>query len=209
MKNRLLAASTALLASTSAVYAVGLDRSGQPIGVLFETGNHIEFSFGYTNPSVDGNAIPAAGGAATGNVADSFSIYGIGLKYEINDQWSVAIIGDEPYGSDVLYPGSSATSVLGGTGATADSYAVTALARYKINDNWSVHGGLRYQEISASVTLGGFAFNSPQSPQVPSGVNGYLGDFSSSGDFGYVVGAAYEIPDIALRVALTYNTKLH
>jgi len=206
MKIRLLAASMALVASTSAVYAVGLDRSGQPIGVLFETGNHLEFRFGYAKPSVEGEAIPQAGGAAIDNVADTFSIYSLGLKYEINDQWSVAIIGDEPYGSDVLYPGSLFSTVLGGTGATADSYAVTALARYKINDNWSVHGGLRYQEISATVTLGGSAFNSPQTPLVPSGVNGYLGEFASSGDWGYVVGAAYEIPDIALRVALTYNS---
>jgi len=188
-----------LLASSTSAYAVGLDRSGQDIDVLFETGNHLQFSFGNIAPSIDGAAQPALGGGSISNVADTFQLYSIAYKHELNDQWSFAIVGDEPYGSDVFYPGSSATTALGGTGATVDSYAITALARYKFNDNWSVHGGLKYQEIGATVTLGGFAYTG-------SGLNGYRGNFASDGDVGYVLGAAYEIPDIALRVALTYNS---
>ncbi|WP_299199347.1 outer membrane protein transport protein [uncultured Tateyamaria sp.] len=211
MKTRLLTVA-ALLASTASAHAVGLDRSGQRIGILFEEGNRVELSFGYTDPSIEGQTInePAVVGPLAGaqidNVGDSFLIWNLGVKYELNDRLSFAIISDEPYGSDTLYPGSSASTILGGTGATVDSNAVTALARYKFNDNWSVHGGLRYQEVSGSVTLGGVAFNSPTSPFVPSGVNGYSGAFGSDGDVGYVIGAAYEIPAIALRVALTYNS---
>ncbi|GGX62119.1 membrane protein [Tateyamaria omphalii] len=201
MKTRLLTVA-ALLASTASAHAVGLDRSGQRIGILFEEGNRVELSFGYTNPSVEGRSQnnPLFGPLANqpiDNVGDNFLIWNLGLKYDFNDKLSFAIISDEPYGSDVFYPGNPAASVLGGTGATVDSNAVTALARYKFNDNWSVHGGLRYQEVSAGVTLGGVAFR---------GLNGYSGNFASDGDVGYVVGAAYEIPAIALRVALTYNS---
>lgn len=210
MKTRSLAVA-ALLASTVSAHAVGLDRSGQRIGILFEEGNRVELSFGYTNPSLDGATItnPALGplsGQAIDNVGDNFLIWNLGVKFDLTEKLSFAVISDEPYGSDVLYPGSSATTILGGTGATVDSNAVTALLRYKFNDNWSVHGGVRYQEVSANVTLGGIAFNSSASPFTPSGVNGYESNFSSDGDFGYVVGAAYEIPAIALRVALTYNS---
>ncbi|KIC48685.1 outer membrane protein transport protein [Tateyamaria sp. ANG-S1] len=210
MKTRLLTVA-ALLASTVSAHAVGLDRSGQRIGILFEEGNRVELSFGYSEPSLDGAAItsPALGplsGQPIDNVGEDFLIWNLGLKYDLTDKLSFAVISDEPYGSDVLYPGSNATTILGGTGATVDSNAVTALLRYKFNDNWSVHGGLRYQEVSANVTLGGVAFNSSASPLTTSGVNGYESNFSSDGDFGYVVGAAYEIPAIALRVALTYNS---
>ena len=206
MKTQLLAAAAVTLSAASA-HAVGLDRSGQRIGILFETGNLVELSFGFTDPHLSGNANAAFGGAPTGNVADSFAIASFGLKYDVSEELSLALIVDEPYGTDVLYGGDPAFTILGGTGATADSFAVTALARYKFNENFSVHGGLRYQEISASVTTAGFAFNGGAGPGVQAGVNGYSGRFGSDGDLGYVIGASYEIPDIALRVSLTYNSE--
>lgn len=201
MKIRLISVA-ALLASTVSAHAVGLDRSGQRIGILFEEGNRVELSFGYTNPSVDGQTlnsfpVPPLRGQQIGNVADSFLLANIGIKYQFNDKLSFAVIADEPFGSDVFYPGSPSATALGGTGATVDSFALTALARYKFDENWSVHGGIRYQEVSAGVTLGGLAFQ---------GLNGYRGNFASGGDVGYVIGAAYEIPAIALRVALTYSS---
>ncbi|MEO9822435.1 MAG: outer membrane protein transport protein [Paracoccaceae bacterium] len=207
MKTHLMAAAAVTLSAASA-HAVSLDRSGQRIGILFETGNLAELSFGFTNPTVSGTGIPAVGGAPTGNVADSFAIAGFGLKYDLSDKLSLAFILDEPYGSDILYGGAPTSTVLGGTGATVDSFAATAIARYKFNENFSVHGGLRYQEVSATVTTAGFAFNGPgvgPGPQV--GTNGYVGRFGSDGAFGFVVGASYEIPDIALRVSLTYNSE--
>jgi len=200
-----LTAVGAALGSTCA-FAVGLDRSGQGIGVLFETGNHFELNLGYTSPSLSGNAIPQAGGAPTGNVGEDFLLANIGLKFDLTDKLSAAIITDEPYGADVFYEGDPAFTVLGGTGATVDSFAVTGLLRYKVNDNFSVHGGVKYQEVSARVTTAGFAFNGGVAPGTQAGTNGYAGNFRSDGDVGFVVGAAYEIPDIALRVSLTYHS---
>lgn len=201
MQKRVIAVAGLLLSTTSA-YAAGLDRAGSDIDVLFETGNHLQFTAASADASVDGRNRDGFGpfsGASIGNVADTFQFYALGLKYEFNDQLSFAVIVDEPFGSDVIYPGDPAGTLLGGTGATVDSFAITALARYKFNENFSVHGGVKYQEISAGVTLGGQAFG---------GLNGYEGNFDSDGGFGYVLGAAYEIPDIALRVALTYSSKV-
>lgn len=185
----------ALAASASTAHA--LDRSGQPVNIIFETGNVVEFSFGYAEPTVEGTDL--ATGAKIGNASDNFLVWAGGIKYDVNDQWSIALIVDEPYGTDILYPGDPSLSSLGGTTATADSYAVTALARYKIDGNWSVHAGVKYQEISADIGLGGGAYGP---------LNGYNAAFSSDGAFGYVVGAAYEIPDIALRIALTYHSEI-
>ena len=193
----LLSASAILAVTTSLASAGGLDRSGQPIGIIFEDGNYAELSFGHTTPSVDGVDLATSG--PTGEVAGEFLTVGFGMKYQFSEQVSFALIIDEPYGSDVSYPVTATSPLLGGTGATVDSYAVTGIGRYKFNENYSVHGGIRYQEISASVDLSGLVFG---------GLSGYNAQFASSGDFGYVIGAAYEIPDIALRVALTYNSKI-
>ena len=193
----LLSASAVLAATTTLATAGGLDRSGQAIGILFEEGNYAEFSLGYTTPSVDGSDLATTG--PTGEVADEFITAGFGLKYQLNDNVSLALIIDEPYGSDISYPTIATSLLLGGTRAVVDSYAVTGLARYKFNENFSVHGGLRYQEISANVSLNGLAY---------AGLNGYNAAFASDGAFGYVVGGAYERPDIALRVALTYSSEI-
>lgn len=196
MKNLILA-TTALTASAFAAQAGGLDRSNQDIGILFENGNRFELSFGRALPSLDGTDLATTG--PTGNVGDDFNLISGGLVYTLNEKWSFALMVDEPYGSDISYPVIPTSASLGGTRAIVDSIAVTALARYKINDSFSVHGGLRYQEIEADVALGGAAYGP---------FNGYRAEFDSDGGVGFVVGAAFEKPEIALRVALTYSSKI-
>lgn len=194
------AATAALLGTTAMAAAGGLDRSGQDIGVLFEQGNRFELSFGVAAPRLDGVENGSTGTTnSISNVAENFNLLGAGLRYEVSPQFSVAVVVDEPYGSDVRYPGAPDASALGGTFAVVDSFAITALGRYKINDAFSFHGGLRYQEIQASVGLNGLAFGP---------LNGFQADFDTDGALGYVVGAAFEKPEIGLRVALTYNSEI-
>lgn len=184
--------------------AVGLDRSGQSVDILFEEGGILEFSFGKIFPEADGEDIaitdPAGnvlvpGGSSSGNALEDYYQLGAGLKFDISDQLSMALILGQPYGLDLSYPADGSLT-LGGTKATVNSNATTALLRYKFNENFSVHGGLRYQEIDAKVSLRGAAYGA---------LSGYDVDFGSDGDIGFVVGGAYERPDIALRVAVTYS----
>jgi long-chain fatty acid transport protein len=197
MKN-VMTAGAALLLTTSMAHAVGLDRSGQPVGVLFQDGNYVELSFGFVMPSVDGQDVVGFGGGDTGNVAENYGILGLGYKRDINDQVSFAVIIDEPYGADVAYP-SGESVALGGTEATLDSVAVTGLVRYKFDENISVYGGLRAQSTAAEITLNGLAYGP---------LAGYNVELDRHVGYGYTVGAAYEIPEIALRVALTYISEI-
>jgi len=197
---KILLGTTLLAASAFGAQAGGLDRSGQDMGILFEAGNKFELSFGHARPNLDGVENGSTGTRNTiGNVGSSFNVLSGALRYEFSPVLAVAVIVDHPYGADVFYPGGNLTSALGGTSATVNSYAITALARYKFNDAFSMHGGLRYQEIESEVNLRGLAYG---------GLNGYRGEFGSDGAFGYVIGAAFERPEIALRVALTYNSKI-
>ena len=196
-----LTLTAALILTTSTASALGLDRSGQSIGVLFEDGNHVELSYGYVKPTLTGNDAAAFGGSPIGDVADNYSQAAIGYKSDINDQLSYAIIVDQPYGADIAYPSTADGGgiALAGTRANLESRALTALLRYKINPNISVYGGIRAEQIKANITLNGAAYGP---------LAGYNVDLAEDTAYGYSVGVAYERPEIALRVALTYSSSL-
>ncbi len=193
MKKVCIAATGLALGASSAI-AGGLDRSGQPIGVLFETGNYVELSYGFANPRLTGRDVL---GNPVADVGGSFSIVGGGIKMDLDEKFSFAVIFDQPYGADVLYGGSPATTMLGGTSATADSTSLTGLLRYRLNDRISIYGGPRYLEAEGRIALSGLAYGP---------ASGYDVRFGSTSGWGYVAGASYEIPAIALRAALTYQS---
>jgi long-subunit fatty acid transport protein len=196
MKTKTAAAFLAATAlSTTGAVAGALDRSYQNIGVLFEPGNYAELSFAAVDPEASGRdtTVPQT----ISDVAEDFNQFAAGVKYQFSPMLSFALIADKPYGSDVVYPGNPAASAFGGTRVDVNSIALTGLARYHFNENMSVHGGLRYQQIGGDVALSGLAYGP---------LSGYSATIDDDSAVGYVIGAAYEMPEIALRVSLTYHS---
>ncbi|MAC90260.1 MAG: hypothetical protein CMF73_13175 [Maricaulis sp.] len=179
--------------SASIAQAGGIDRTGQVITPLFETGgetgSYAELSFGSVYPSVSGSAL----GIGSGDMAGQYLRFGAAYKTDINDRVSLAVIFDQPYGADVDYPTGTGYPFAGST-ASFDSNAITGILRYKFDNGISLHAGLRAQEVSAEVSIPSLA--------------GYRGSSPSDVGFGYLLGAAYERPEIGLRVALTYFSKV-
>lgn len=196
MKSALFA-TTAIIFGSTAAFAGGLDRSGQPIGIIFQDGNRAEFALGRTLPGLTGTGLFT--GHEYDNVGDAFSTLTGGLKMDLNDRFALALIYDQPFGSDVNYGGSSAATELGGTSAVASTSGLTAVLRYKIDDRFSVHGGVKIQTAEGEISFGGLAYGA---------LNGYKVTLESDQATGWLAGAAYEIPDIALRVALTYSSEI-
>lgn len=194
---RMTMALAALTVTTGLAHAGGIDRSGQDNAILFEPGRAMELSFGSVMPKVSGTDI--ATGAKIGNVAADYTQLSFGYKADLTDTLSYSLTLDSPFGADVAYGGSPFASSLGGTTALARTTALTGLVRYKVGGNVSVFGGPRIQQADAHVDLRGLAYGP---------FNGYSVDLSSNTAVGYVVGAAYEKPEIALRVALTYNSAI-
>lgn len=205
MRNNLSAVSL-LAIMTGAASAGGIDRSNQGIGILFEPGRVVELSLGQISPSVSGTDVALFGGNGTGNVADDFGQVGLSFKADINDKLSYAVIFDQPFGADVNYGPSSVA--LGGTTAYAKTGALTGILRYKFNENFSVHAGVRGQRAFGNIDLRGAAYRNPLNPVPFSGFDGYSVDLDADVSYGYLVGVAYERPEIALRVALTYNSAI-
>lgn len=80
-----------------------------------------------------------------------------------------------------------------GSTASVDSLAVTGLLRYSLPSNVSLIGGLRVERVSGEVALPAY---------------GYAMSTDTDTRVGYVLGVAWEKPEIAARVALTYNSAM-
>ncbi|MDJ1007133.1 MAG: outer membrane protein transport protein [Paracoccaceae bacterium] len=186
---------TAVAASlfASAAHGGGVERSAFSTRVLFQEGTYAEFSFGAVSPDVSGNAVAGLGGFPSGDMAADYVQFGAAFRADLNERLSYAIIFDQPYGADVDYAAGTGYFAAGST-ASLNSSAVTAMLKYTTPDNFSVYGGLRAQTLSAEAV-------------VPF-VDNYSADGAQDEGFGYIFGAAYERPEIALRVALTYISKI-
>jgi long-subunit fatty acid transport protein len=191
-----IAAAAVLALSGAAAEAGGIDRSGQPIGLLFEPGTYAEFSFAYARPSVDGHDAAFFGGGSIGNTVDPFDSVALGFKKDLGENLSMALILERPFGADILYPDESVA--LGGTKAYASTGSLTGILRYR-SGRFSLYGGLRAERASAHVDLRGGGYGP---------VDGYSVDLDPDIAYGYLAGVSYEIPDIALRVAVTYNSAI-
>lgn len=187
-----------LLISASPLVAGGIERAPQSLSALFEEGNFAELSFGGVDPTVEGTDIA---GFDTGDVAQGYGFLGLAYKHQFTGNLSAAIIMEQPFGADILYPLAPAGSpVLGGTRVEVNSTTLTALARYKFDNNFSIHGGIRASKADGRVTLNGAGYSRIAPP--------YNLEIDDEWGLGYVLGAAYEIPEIAGRVSLTYNSDI-
>lgn len=202
MKTKIILAAGLAVAGAGVAHAGGIDRSGQWITPLFETGNYAQIGLGSVTPSVSGTDVALFGGSKTGNVANSFVLPSIALKQDISSSLSYALILDQGFGADTVYGPSSLA--LGGTKASANTTDLTGVLRYKFNKNFSVIGGLRVEQASGNITLNGFAYGGAP----PAGVSGYNVALANNTATGYLLGVAYEIPEYAFRVDLTYNSSI-
>ena len=200
---KLLASAATLALGTSIAQAGGLDRTYLPVGIIFEEGNYAEFSLSRTDLNLFGDGVGIApvlpAGSAYRDVGAAFTASSFGLKMDVEDNLSFSLVYDQPYGADVAYNAPAASTELGGTSAFAETRMLTGLVRYKYDENWSAYGGLRINQAQGDITLNGIAYS------VLGGYNVALGSDTA---VGYVLGAAYEMPEIALRVALTYNSSI-
>ena len=176
--------SLALLAATSTVHAGGLDRVAFNSNILFEKGNYAKFTFSKTDPKVAPTAAP------NNSVASSFNSARLEYKHQFTDAFAVAILlNNDPIGADINYTGLG-TQLIG----NIDAASAALLGKYSFNDNFSVYGGLKYQRVEAVADL--------------TAVGGTALNFGSERELGYIAGIAYERKDIALRVALSYESRI-
>lgn len=209
----ILAAGTALVLCASAAQAGGIDRSRLPYAAMFEEGTYVELGFSAVNPNVSGAYVPPASalGASSGNMAESSTSLSLGLKTDINDKLSVGLFVNQPYGADANYT----AGFYNGLEAHWSSDQVTALVKYDVGNGVSVYGGAKHVTSQARISIpdrmtragmaaaGGSA--AALAGAAPTGTLNYSATTEKDSQTALIVGAAYERPEIALRVGLTYE----
>lgn len=185
-------------------HAGAVDRSGQSTDILYEAGNYFRLTYGVGSPDISGvqtavvGAVPAGG--SSGDAGVRFEQFSAAYKHDFGTGLEIALIYDQPFGARIDYPGGKPYFATGAD-AKLDTTALTGLAKYTFPSNFSVFGGLRYQTFSAEAFI-------PYVSPVP----GITPPYAATGDeddaLGYVVGIGYEMPEIALRVSLTYNSEI-
>ncbi|MDZ4394868.1 OmpP1/FadL family transporter [Cypionkella sp.] len=192
----------ALAMTTTLVQAGGIDRSGTSYSALFDKGRVATIGFSSVTPSVSGVFThPLAGAIPTGNMSESYTTLSFSYKADINDKLSYAIFLNQPYGADAHYK----EGIYTGLEAHWKSTQLAALLKYNFNDRVSAYGGLRLVRSSAEINIPVQMLSPPATPIV---IGPYTASTDTDTQVGYVVGAAYQIPDIALRVALTYESSI-
>ena len=194
----------AAIALPTLASAAALERAvPSVVRLLYEDGGYAEIGTIYTSPDLEGkNGVlpPSLGGfpiqGKTGNLLGDDWKFSGALKGDINDRFSYVLIFDQPYVANTSYgQGSFPTAFnYGGTDADLDTYQLSAGLAYDVNPNIKVYGGLRAQRLDAKASIS------------------FLADYriKAEDDWGYggFVGAAYARPELGLRVALTYHSKI-
>jgi long-chain fatty acid transport protein len=198
---KLTALRSAILLSlipTTSVFAAGLDRSGQSILPFLQSGNYAEASISVLDPSVSGKS---NNGATVTDMADDYYFPSAALKAQATDHFSFGLLYDQPYGADSQY--SSDLGAFGdgteGTSVKVRTNNLSLIVGYQPTENWNIYAGPVYQTVKGNVSLRGTAYSS---------LSGYNIDLKEDDAFGWLAGAAYQIPEIALKAAITYRSEI-
>ena len=192
MKRTLLSfAVLGAMLATGMTQAGGFDRTGQDTSIMLKEGSMVEITSVSVNPKITGTQAGATPG--TGEVAPNYSFTNLGFRTNVSDNFAIAIIQENPFGADIDYTLGTVGASWSGLKAKVESSSTTLLTSYDM-DNVTVYGGLKNQSLSASAT----------NPLAGS----YTITSTADSSLGYVLGAAIENPEIAMRVALTYHSKI-
>ncbi|MFZ3584967.1 hypothetical protein ACOI1H_22890 [Loktanella sp. DJP18] len=224
---RQLTLTAALLLTTTAASAAGIDRTLTNYGTLFEVGNYVELSYANVSPRVSGEYTAAAtavtGQSGTGTMSEDFSTLSGSLKYDLNDRLALGLYVNQPFGADASYP----QGLYRGLAAEWNSIGTSIVMKYKATPNISIYGGARSIESEANIVIPSLLLGSSIAQAQAGGgdlagagrtqailastdpVDGpfrYTAQTDKDRQTSYIIGAAYERPEIALRVALTYES---
>lgn len=225
---KLKALSTAMILATvpmTGALAAAMDRSGQSMAAFLQPGNYFEAGISVLDPSVSGKvrngyspsaAPPSAIGLQNTNLSDMGDDYyfpSAALKLQVTDHFSFGLLYDQPFGADATYSLSDTVSAAAGgvglfhngtetTEVEVKSQSISMIFGYQPTENFNFYAGPVYQTIEGDVQLRGLAYGGN------SNFGGYNASIKETGDVGWLAGAAYQIPEIALKASVTYRSEI-
>ena len=219
--------STAMILATlpaTGVFAAALDRSGQSIASFLQPGNYFEAGISVLDPTVKGQSTAATGSQNIGDMAGDYHFYNAALKLQLNDYLSFGLIYDQPFGADAEYKDTTLFThpTQGNTKAEVDTQNISMIFGIQPIKNVNLYAGGVYQTVKGDVQLRGAAYSifggyapaglipgTTQSTAVPATIiPGYNANIPEDSAAGWLAGAAYQIPEIALKASVTYRSEV-
>lgn len=196
---------SAILLSTlplSAVQAAGLDRSGQSISAFLQPGNYAEAGISVLDAEVKSKQLNAD------DMAESYYFANAAIKVQATDKISLGLIYDQPYGADSNYQAVGPLSIFSqgneSTSVEVKTHNITALIGYQPTENWNFYAGPVWQTVEADISLRGIGYGATTERSL----SGYNIEIEQEEAFGWLAGFAYQIPEIALKAAVTYRSEI-
>ncbi|WP_411688129.1 OmpP1/FadL family transporter [Acinetobacter indicus] len=189
---------SAILLSTlplTPALAAGLDRSGQSIAAFLQPGNYAEAGISVLDPKVQSNQLKVD------DMAEDYYFPSAAIKVQATEHISIGLLYDQPFGAESLYPSNNLVFGANGeaTQVEVETHNLSALIGYQPTENWNFYAGPVYQTVKGNVSLRGTAYSL---------LSGYNIDLKEDDAFGWLAGAAYQIPEIALKAAITYRSEI-
>lgn len=207
-KNGLLAAA-ALAALAGAAQAGGFSRGEADTDILFESGDFI-FRSGATYVS------PRRQFATTGGTANTDGVYtngywipSVAAKIGVSENFACALTYTQPFGGDATY-GMDVRKAQLANGRTpyGDKYFDTN--EYGATCDVKLDAGAGKIHLLGGVFMQDFSYTAVNELDtlIPAATKYGTLRLEDDSAFGYRLGAAYEIPEYALRVSLMYRSKV-
>lgn len=214
------AVSLALSGGILTAHAGGLERSSQDFDILFEDGNVVETGATFVTPqrklkNIRGNPFPVnpVPGQNTGRPFDtevdegkSYWVPKVSAKIQLTDDLACAAQYRQPWGIDTD-SGINNARMFGAIKQkiSSNDYGLNCSYRFAAGDKgfFRILGGVSYQQLKGEQTK---ISPLPLSTGLAYGNSRLDVDDSA---FGWRLGAAYEIPEIALRASLVYQSKVN
>jgi long-subunit fatty acid transport protein len=184
--------------------AGGWDRSGQDTSIILKEGNLLEVTSISVKPTVTGTFVS---NASTGDGVPNYSLMNLGFRTAISEDLSLALIQDTPFGAEVDWTEGTRFASFSGVKAKVESSATTALVGYDL-DNITLYGGLKSQSFKASASNPWVGFQDLSGTTIGNGTGYSISSTAADSSVGYVLGGAIEKPEIAMKVSLTYHSKV-
>lgn len=141
------------------------------------------------------------GGGETGKSFNDTNVYTFGLHKSLSDKLAVSAQLYDPYNLDVSHE----QGFYDGTKAKIETQTLAITFKYQLSDSYSLHAGPTINKTSGNMTINSNIASVSAGYSVGT-VPSIEADFGSDTALGYVAGASFEIPDIALRASLTYQS---
>lgn len=193
-------------------HAAALDQSGQSILPFLENGNYVEANATAVDPDISGKIrnrpelTNDSQNLRSGNMGNSFQYYNAALKLQLSDRISFGLLYDQPFMADIAYPLQSNNTFSDnqftqqGTSVNVDTESISIILGMSPFNHFQLYGGAVYQSVKGDVALRGNSYGEA--------FNGYDAKFKQDHAVGWLAGLSYQIPEIALKAAVTYRSKI-